>query len=156
VVDFAFSDVNGTSRCGPCTATGSYTTQIDWFGTVRARIGYVWGNGEVMSYLTGGLAYGEVKINGTNTIGGSASVVSLVTHNGLDFLFSQTQTFGHSQVNTGWVVGYGTEGRLATPGWTWKIEGLYVDLGTLNTTSATTGSSCMLVSITPCPPTISL
>jgi hypothetical protein len=27
------------------TETTSYTTQIDWFGTVRARIGYVWGMG---------------------------------------------------------------------------------------------------------------
>src|SRR5215831_1624155 len=53
------------SEGGPVVA--HYTTQIDWFGTVRARIGYVWGNGEVMSYLTGGFAYGEVKINGTTT-----------------------------------------------------------------------------------------
>jgi hypothetical protein len=31
------------------TVTGSsvlnYQTQIDWFGTVRGRIGYLWGNG---------------------------------------------------------------------------------------------------------------
>ena len=31
---------------------------------MRGRIGYVWGNGEVLTYVTGGLAYGEVKING--------------------------------------------------------------------------------------------
>jgi outer membrane immunogenic protein len=36
------------------TVVANYTTQIDWFGTVRARIGYVWGNGQVMSYLTRG------------------------------------------------------------------------------------------------------
>ena len=41
-----------------CTATGSYTTQIDWFGTVRARIGYLWGDGAVLTYVTGGLACG--------------------------------------------------------------------------------------------------
>src|SRR5262249_46641380 len=111
------------------TAVTNYTTQIDWFGTVRARIGYVWGNGEVMSYVTGGLAYGEVKINGTNTVSGTAAVM------GCCFGFSSTQAFGHSQVNTGWVVGYGTEGRLATPGWTWKVEGLWMDLGTLDATS---------------------
>jgi outer membrane immunogenic protein len=38
----------------PVTAVTDYTTKIDWFGTVRGRIGYVWGNGKVMSYLTGG------------------------------------------------------------------------------------------------------
>src|SRR5262249_39571818 len=64
---FNFLNSGGTGACGvpttkttsPCTAATSYTTQIDWFGTVRARIGYVWGNGEVLSYITGGLAYGE-------------------------------------------------------------------------------------------------
>jgi outer membrane immunogenic protein len=120
------------------TALTDYTTNIDWFGTVRGRIGYVWGtNGDVLTYVTGGLAYGEVKINGTSTVsalvGGAAP-------------FSLVQTFGHSQVNTGWVVGWGTEGHLPgnlipIPGnWTWKIEGLYMDLGTLDATGVTSGS----------------
>jgi outer membrane immunogenic protein len=139
VVDFPF---NGNGGCGlgigttSCTATGSYTTQIDWFGTVRARIGYVWGNGNVMSYLTGGLAYGEVKINGTSTVSGPATSRGCLC----DFFLSQTQTFGHSQINTGWVVGYGTEGVIDFWGarnWTWKVEGLWMDLGTLDTTSVT-------------------
>jgi len=95
---------------------------------VRARIGYVWGDGNVMSYLTGGLAYGEVKINGTSTV--SASICA--NFFGCDNSVSGAQAFGHSQVNTGWVVGYGTEGKLATPGWTWKVEGLWMDLGTLD------------------------
>ena len=118
------------------TVVTNYTTQKDWFGTVRGRIGYVWGNGEVMSYLTGGLAYGEVKINGTNTVsapGGSA--------NG----FSVSQAFGHSQVNTGWTVGTGTEGKLLIPGWTYKIEWLYVDLGTLDATGVTTAAFAGIV-----------
>jgi outer membrane immunogenic protein len=104
-----------------------YHTQIDWFGTVRGRIGYLWGDGAVLTYVTGGLAYGEVKINGTSAVSGT----------GMDFLgnvspFSNTQAFGQSQVNTGWVVGTGTEGKLLIPGWTYKIEGLYMDLGTLD------------------------
>jgi outer membrane immunogenic protein len=125
------------------SAVTSYTTQIDWFGTVRGRIGYVWGNGEVLTYLTGGVAFGEVKINGTSTVSGAASIGTCECI----FSFSQTQTFGHSQVNTGWVVGYGTEGHLPLmPGnWTWKIEGLYMDLGTLDTRSVASGSSCTLL-----------
>jgi hypothetical protein len=45
------------------------------------------------------------------------------------------------------VVGWGTEGHLpgnliAIPGnRTWKIEGLYMDLGTLDATGVTSGSS---------------
>src|SRR5215467_3642257 len=82
-----------TSTCFPVpltlgasgTAATNYTTKIDWFGTVRGRIGYVWGNGNVMSYLTGGLAYGEVKLNGTNTVAGTL---------GDSTSFSLTQAFG--------------------------------------------------------------
>jgi outer membrane immunogenic protein len=129
---------------GVPTSTGTvvtnYTTNIDWFGTVRGRIGYVWGNGEVLTYVTGGLAYGEVKINGTNTVSGLALVTNV-----FGGPFSVTQAIGHSQINTGWVVGYGTEGHLPgnwIPGnWTWKIEGLYMELGTLDATSVTSGSS---------------
>jgi outer membrane immunogenic protein len=142
-----FNFLTATTACGvptgfstsPCTNSTSYTTQIDWFGTVRARIGYVWGNGEVMSYLTGGLAYGDVKINGTNTVSGHFAVAPFSVHHSDFFL---TQTFGQSQVNTGWVVGYGTEGHLPLmPGnWTWKIEGLWMDLGHLDSTGVTTGA----------------
>jgi outer membrane immunogenic protein len=111
------------------TATGTtftdLTAKIDWFGTVRARIGYVWGNGNVLSYVTGGLAYGRVDLEGTNAVTG--------TINGV-LPFSVSSGFGHSQVNTGWVAGYGTEGRLGNSNWTWKIEGLYMDLGTLDAT----------------------
>lgn len=108
------------------TVSTSYTTQIDWFGTVRARIGYVWGNGEVLSYITGGLAYGQVKISGTNLVSGLFETESTGGS------FTTIHSFGHSHVNTGWVVGYGTEGRLAASNWTWKVEGLYMDLGTLD------------------------
>jgi outer membrane immunogenic protein len=115
------------------TAVIDYTTKIEWFGTVRARIGYVWGNGKVLSYVTGGLAYGKVDLEGTSNVSGGFVGFCCSP-------FSNTQAFGHSQVNTGWVVGYGTEGVLAIPGWTWKVEGLYMDLGTLNTTSVTTSN----------------
>jgi outer membrane immunogenic protein len=119
----------------PIGASGStvldYQTKIDWFGTVRARIGYVWGNGNVLTYVTGGLAYGEVKINGTSTVNAALSLGGQPI-GGIPPSFSAAQAFSNSHVNTGWVIGYGTEGRLATPGWTWKIEGLYMDLGHLD------------------------
>jgi outer membrane immunogenic protein len=80
-----------------------------------------------MSYLTGGLAYGKVDLDGTSTVSGAFS------NNISGGIFSLTQAFGHSQVNTGWVAGYGTEGRLGNSNWTWKVEGLYMDLGHLDT-----------------------
>jgi outer membrane immunogenic protein len=130
------------------TATGTtvldYSTKIDWFGTVRARIGYVWGNGQVMSYLTGGLAYGEVKINGTSTTSGT------ITGTTPSPSFSTTHAIGHSNVNTGWVAGYGTEGRLGNSNWTWKVEGLYMGLGTIDDTDAAVcpEGGCKITSVT--------
>jgi len=134
------------------TATGTtvldYTTKIDWFGTARLRAGYVWGNGNVFSYVTGGLAYGKVDLEGTSTVSGtiSGTVPPPPT-------FSITHSIGHSDVRAGWVLGYGTEGRLAIPGWTWRVESFYMDLGHLNDTdSAVAGcgeeTKCMTTHVT--------
>jgi outer membrane immunogenic protein len=47
--------LTGTGEvAGPGTVVTDYTTKIDWFGTVRGRVGYVWGNGDVLTYVTGG------------------------------------------------------------------------------------------------------
>jgi outer membrane immunogenic protein len=110
------------------TATGTtavdYTAKIEWFGTARLRAGYVWGNGNVMSYVTGGLAYGKLDVAGTSAL----TALTLAR----EPFPSEIQAFDHSNVNTGWVVGSGTEGKLLIPGWTYKIEGLYMDLGHLD------------------------
>jgi outer membrane immunogenic protein len=112
-------------------AATQYEAKIDWFGTVRGRIGYVWGDGAMLTYVTGGLAYGKVDFEATSTVSGTVALVP----------FSITHVNGHSQVNTGWTVGSGTEGRLLIPGWTYKIEYLYVDLGTLDDPDVQTQST---------------
>jgi outer membrane immunogenic protein len=148
---FNFLSSDGTGTCGvlvsasPCTSATNYATHLDWFGTVRARIGYLFGDGAVLTYVTGGLAYGEVKINGTNTVSGQFGVTDPACFGGGHFAcsspFSLSQAFDHSHVNTGWVIGSGTEGKLLIPGWTYKIEGLYMDLGHLNATSVISGAT---------------
>lgn len=98
---FSRTTPSGNFRITGTTVT-NYETKIDWFGTVRGRVGYVWGNGNVMSYLTGGLAYGKVDLEGTSTVSGA---VSFVANPSLSTPFSISPAFGHSHVNTGWVVG---------------------------------------------------
>ena len=127
---------SGLVSSGPAPVTGSavldYQTKIDWFGTVRGRLGYLFGDGVAMTYLTGGVAYGKVDLEGTSTVSGFVGGSP----------FSNSHAIGHSNINTGWTVGSGTEGRLLIPGWTYKIEYLYVDLGHLDDTDTPCGVSC--------------
>jgi outer membrane immunogenic protein len=70
-----------------------------WFGTVRGRVGYAFGN--VLVYGTLGLAVG----NGRVELGGA----------------SETRT------HTGWTAGAGMEVALPN-GWSARVEYLYIDL----------------------------
>jgi outer membrane immunogenic protein len=127
---FSFSGSGTPAALVNGTTVIDYSTKIDWFGTARLRAGYVWGNGNVFTYVTGGLAYGKVDVEGTSTVSGT--ITNLTTPPSL--AFATAHAIGHSDVNTGWVLGYGTEGRLGNSNWTWKIENLYMDLGHLNDT----------------------
>ncbi len=93
-----------------CVPVFSYQVQqqTDWFGTVRGRVGLA--TGPVLSYVTGGFAYGNVKTGAS--------------------LFTGTlATINSNETRTGWTVGSGVEAALAG-NWTAKLEYLYVDLGT--------------------------
>ncbi|KIZ34026.1 MULTISPECIES: outer membrane beta-barrel protein [Rhodopseudomonas] len=82
-----------------------YNQKSDWFGTVRGRIGLA--TGPVLSYFTGGYAYGNLKT--TVNEGGIAA-------------------FSDSKTVTGWTIGSGVEAALGG-NWTGKIEYLYLDMG---------------------------
>jgi outer membrane immunogenic protein len=84
----------------------------------------------VLTYVTGGLAYGQVDTEATKTT--NATVLGFATPKS----FFITQAGSSSHVNTGWVVGFGTEGKLFIPGWTLKAEALFMDLGTLDATAS--------------------
>ena len=116
--------VGATVVLGPAVAE-SLNQKIDWFGTVRGRVG-VLAAPRVLLYATGGLAYGEVKSNET---------IGLVA----------PQALSQSNTNVGWTVGVGVEGVIAG-NWTAKLEYLYVDLGTVSGSFATTIGTTNLVS----------
>jgi len=97
--------------CGKLAA--SYTQKTPWFGTLRPRVGYALGNW--LLYATGGGALGELNTNATAASG------------------SFIATDSRSQTRSGWTLGGGVEVGFA-PGWTAKIEYLYLDLGSRTTT----------------------
>jgi outer membrane immunogenic protein len=98
------------------TSTG-VTKSIDWFGTVRGRVGFLV-TPQWLLYGTGGLAYGETKSSFTTT----------------DLTFgclpgrTACANGASSGVRAGWTAGAGAEAMLA-PNWSVKLEYLYVDLG---------------------------
>jgi outer membrane immunogenic protein len=116
----------GLTGVGTGTATTGYDAKIDWFGTARGRLGYLI-NDQILLYATGGLAFGNVKLSGAT----AAAVVNLGTP-----ITPAPAAFSGSKTNAGFAVGGGIEGRFLyslSPGWTWKVEYLYVDLGSLDT-----------------------
>ena len=104
---------------GPVTGTATFlhSEQLQWFGTVRGRIGYAFYH--AMLYGTGGLAYGHLNSSLTATTISSVGTTSA--------------TLSGSKINEGWTVGGGFEGAFPNcPNWTWRVEYLYIDLGTVN------------------------
>jgi outer membrane immunogenic protein len=102
--DLQGADINdGTSGSG---SGGPYTANvdIDWFSTVRGRIGYA--AGPVLLYATGGLAFADVDYS----VVGPAGAL---------------RTDG---IKTGYALGGGIEWAFA-PRWSLKSEYLYVNLG---------------------------
>jgi len=96
--------------------TANTNAQVNWYGTVRGRVG--WSSGPVLFYGTGGLAYGRVDLE------------SNVSRNPL-FLISQT-----SSVRSGWVAGGGIE-YMWHPNVIVNLAYQYVDLGTVSVASST-------------------
>jgi outer membrane immunogenic protein len=112
--------INGSSppNFGNNPATVTDTTKLDWFGTTRVRAGLAWDRWLV--YGTGGVAYGEVKQNGNilpaNPPGFPGANAPIV--------------WDQSSSKVGWAVGAGVENAI-TGNWSWKLEYLYMDLGTV-------------------------
>jgi outer membrane immunogenic protein len=93
-----------------------YTPKLEWFGTVRARIGYAMGaSGNWLPYVTGGWAYGHGAISGTGALV-DGSLVLLAS------------PFKGSHDYSGWTVGGGLEWALDR-NWRVKLEYLYIDFG---------------------------
>lgn len=128
--DFQGSDVKGSAFESPIIrndgtpfpGSGSNISihqKVDWFGTVRARLGATIIDPRFLLYGTGGFAYGHVS-DSANT----------------DFRPVGTEQYPASVGTTrgGWVVGAGGEWAFAT-NWTARVEYLHVDLGAAGVTA---------------------
>jgi outer membrane immunogenic protein len=103
-------------------ASGTGSQRIDWFGTLRGRVGWLPVN-SLLVYATGGLAYGHLQTDVTFSGFVSSSA-------GVPLATIQSTVAASSAIRAGWTVGGGLELMLA-PQWTIKGEYLYYDLGTV-------------------------
>ena len=126
--DFQWSGQKGGSTLtgtlvtgvGPRPATLTTDHKLEWFGTARSRLGFLWGQ-YALVYGTAGIAYGQVKDSVILNVGAAP-----VTAAAID---------SFKDVKAGWTVGAGIEGALGN-GWSVKLEYLYIDLGKTELTSA--------------------
>jgi outer membrane immunogenic protein len=111
--------------------TVSEQQAIDWYGTVRARLGWL-PTDTLLLFATGGFAYGQTRDSATYAIGGPAVGIAARTTAG--FSFSCTVggftcfSGSSSAVKAGWTLGGGGEWMFA-PSWSAKLEYQYVNLG---------------------------
>lgn len=88
------------------------STKVQWWGTVRARLGYTPVE-RFLVYGTAGLAYGKIKTSYSFNYSDNVNY---------------SEGFSSSKTKAGWTVGAGAEYAI-TNNWTLKSEYLYTDLG---------------------------
>ena len=118
--DFSWTSLKGSTTYAPVPvvvgvplagSTETMSTNIDWVGTVRGRLGYAWDR--TMLYVTGGFAYGSVQYNSVAIFPGGS-----------------VYGFNSDTTRTGYTIGGGLEHGLSMFGgnWTVRVEYLYYNL----------------------------
>jgi outer membrane immunogenic protein len=126
--DFQWANIRGSTRLdGPFPSSGggegiaaavwSSAETLEWFGTVRPRIGYVVFD-RALVYATGGLAYGRLSASSNYSTPDPGQPTS--------------RPASLSATRTGWTLGGGVELAISSHV-SVKLEGLYMDLGRANT-----------------------
>ena len=124
--DISYSQIRD-SVSGPLIISTFVTSgqqKLDWFGTLRARLGIVMLDRSLI-YATGGLAYGRATLSANTidnvSVGGCASISNFCTIGSAERWMA------------GWTIGGGWEYAFAS-NWSAKFEYLYYDLGSISAT----------------------
>lgn len=133
--DFSLSGIKGSNTSSGATTpivspfSASLDEKVEWFGTLRARLGYL-PTDTLLTYVTGGLAYGQVKRSGSYVNNGTFGFTVNGVPDGTGFTCARgTACFTGSSrsVVTGWTLGGGAEYAVGGH-WSLKAEYLYVSL----------------------------
>ena len=117
--DFQAAGLSGKLKSSNCTSNCSVTTMasyqqdMQWYGTVRGRLGYAAGGW--LAYATAGYAYTQLETRSNARVGAASASVN------------------DSQFRNGWTVGGGVE-TMITPMISARLEYMYLDFGNQTTT----------------------
>lgn len=137
--DFQWGDIDANASSAFTYISGvvpfrtDVTSSLDWYGTLRGRLGYLI-RPQLLAYATGGLAYGQVKETAVITnLSGTGVVTSSFTCSANAVCASTSK----EDVEVGWSVGGGMEYMLKDRTLfdkpvSIKIDYLYTDLGDRN------------------------
>lgn len=103
---------SGSFNTIPGDVNWSIENRLDWFGTVRGRVGFAVNN--FLFYGTGGVAFGQTK--------GDQVVTNIIP------CCLVTAVASTDENHIGWAAGGGVE-WMYSRNWSFKAEYLYVDLG---------------------------
>lgn len=110
---------------GGAVVTGK--SDVNWFSTVRGRLGYAMG--PTLLYATGGVAFAGIDYNVTAVAGGSTAVMK------------------NDEIQVGWTAGAGVEHALDSR-WSAKLEYMYVDFGSTSVTGPVVPAQRVITSVT--------
>jgi outer membrane immunogenic protein len=124
--DFQGANINASNSIVPLPPIGAPLPgdlvtshhQLDWFGTVRGRVGFAF-TPEFLFYGTGGFAYGSVRTDANDFFNDDGTIIP--------------HPASVSDTRTGWSAGGGIE-WMFTRGWSMKAEYLHIDLGNVSAT----------------------
>jgi outer membrane protein OmpA-like peptidoglycan-associated protein len=126
-------DIDGAGISGSKSCPGpAFNCRVSntWDGTVRGRLGWAPGSGNLLWFATGGAAFGDVR-------GSIANITPVATFNGVA---------NGSTTNVGWTAGAGAEYMIA-PQWSAKLEYRHTDLGSFSMSAGPTATAGTTVKV---------
>lgn len=140
--DFSAANISGSGSnsflltAGPYIQSLNSEQKVDWWGTVRARLGWLATN-DVMLFGTAGLAYGHVRSSDYYVTTGPTGGAYSSTLGGFSVrcdIYATCASGENSEWRAGWTAGGGGEWRWSRH-WSLKLEYLYVNLGSASAVS---------------------
>jgi outer membrane immunogenic protein len=122
---------------GTVGGCGGFNGKLDYFGTVRGRIGYVC-NENLLMYGTGGWAFGQTTNDGYPICAAGPTTETMCPGPGLGPVTGND--FHRSDMFGGWSAGAGVEWEFR-PQWTLRLEYLHLQFDGINSQFATPGSA---------------